>query len=121
MPIQREDLELLQKAIWNWLSIEEVLETAQTMVAVDDFKKELKRVWNEIYRRFSSVVDNDIEKIMWLSDEQAMMTYIIWKAFWEYTWEKARLEAERERLQNEPNNREEIPDDIDGEIDPSAE
>ena len=99
--LDRKDVEQLKEAQKNNLSVDQIIESAEEILARNELKETLRNTGNEIYYRFSNIIDSNIEEIEKLSTPEEMLDFIIQKSFWEYKIQVEEIEADRlKRIEN---------------------
>lgn len=92
--LDRKDVEQLKEAQKNNLSVDQIIQSAEEILARNELKQTLKNTGNEIYYRFGNILDSNIEEIEKLETPEEMLDFIIQTSFTAYKVELAEREAE---------------------------
>lgn len=103
--LDKKDIALLEKAKKDNLSIDEVIEKAKYILALNEEKNNLIQVKQELDYKFREILEKNIEEIYKLKNPKEKLDFLITKSFELYEIEeKARLEEIKKQEELEKQN-----------------
>lgn len=95
MAFDRQDLQDLKDARDKWLDVDQIIESAENILQLNELKESLKQIWNQLSFRFQRVVDEKILEIAALQTDEEKLNFIVTQAYWSY--KNDILEAQKEQ------------------------
>ena len=96
--LDRKDIEQLEWALKQWLTIEETLVSAKEILARNELTQELNRVWQNLSMKFWQVVRDKIEEIEKIESNEEKVQFITQESYKLYSIEKQKIEEEKAKM-----------------------